>query len=99
MKQNSASSHCRINILKKIGKPNKAHRAEQIERKSSVTIVITVKKENHEHHWKTDKGCESTQNVTGKTSSKLFSSHQRQLQKQSGRTHKADNVFRVRLLA
>lgn len=39
MKQNSASSHCRINILKKVGKANEAHRGEQIEREASVTIV------------------------------------------------------------
>jgi hypothetical protein len=30
--------------FKKIGKPNKAHRGEQIERKSSVTIVKNSKK-------------------------------------------------------
>lgn len=39
MKQNSASSHCRINILKNVGKSNKANDREQIERKTNVTIV------------------------------------------------------------
>jgi hypothetical protein len=39
MKQNSASSHYRINILKKVDKANEAHRGEQIKRKASVTIV------------------------------------------------------------
>jgi single-strand DNA-binding protein len=57
-----------------------------------------VKIENHEHHRKTDKGCGSTHNVTGQTSSKLFSSDKRQLQKQAGRTHRANHLFRLLLL-
>ena len=60
--------------------------------------LITKNRRNYEHHRKGDSGCAGTQRVEQQNSSKLFGSHQRQLQKQSGRTHRADNVFRLRIL-